>query len=102
MSLGPATSAPSVGTQSPPGFSHVAPPPGFAYGCAATPSIAPGTPAYPQGGGPPGPGPGGPPGQGPSAQTHGHGHHPQEEFGGKIKASAAKLPRLELKGVDAP
>eukprot|EP00971_Amphidinium_carterae_P007732 153128-Amphidinium_carterae.1 len=39
----------------------------------------------PQGGGPPGPGPGGPPGPGPGAPTHGHGHHPQEEFGGKIK-----------------
>eukprot|EP00971_Amphidinium_carterae_P263482 5227505-Amphidinium_carterae.1 len=41
MSMGPPTSAASVGTQSPPGFSHVTPPPGFAYGCAATPGTAP-------------------------------------------------------------
>eukprot|EP00971_Amphidinium_carterae_P233903 4641312-Amphidinium_carterae.2 len=37
ISVGPQTSAPSIGTQSPPGFSHVTAPPGFAYGCAATP-----------------------------------------------------------------
>eukprot|EP00971_Amphidinium_carterae_P100342 1984436-Amphidinium_carterae.1 len=36
-SLGPQTSAPSVGTQSPPGFSHMTPPPGFAYGCDVAP-----------------------------------------------------------------
>eukprot|EP00971_Amphidinium_carterae_P349189 6490889-Amphidinium_carterae.1 len=101
-SLGPQTSAPSVGTQSPPGFSHVTAPPGFAYGCGATPSIAPGTPGYPRGDGPPGyPHGGGPPGPGPGTPAHGHGHHHPEEFGGKVKASAAKLPRLELKGVDA-
>eukprot|EP00971_Amphidinium_carterae_P322472 6408970-Amphidinium_carterae.1 len=46
------TSAPSIGTQSPPGFSHASPP-GFAYGCAATPGTAPGTPGFPHGGGPP-------------------------------------------------
>eukprot|EP00971_Amphidinium_carterae_P330033 6462882-Amphidinium_carterae.1 len=110
-SMGLPTSAASVATQSPPGFSHVTPPPGFALGCAATPVPAPGTPGYPQCGGPPGP-PGyphggGPPGSGPNPGTPGHGqpHHGQphhEEFGGKVKAAAAKLPKLELKGVDAP
>eukprot|EP00971_Amphidinium_carterae_P059475 1175979-Amphidinium_carterae.1 len=96
--MGIPTSAASVAT--PPGFSHVTPPPGFAFGCAATP--VPGTPGYPHGGGP-----GGPPGSGPPPGTPGQGqpHHGQphhEEFGGKVKAAAAKLPKLELKGVDAP
>eukprot|EP00971_Amphidinium_carterae_P330726 6463901-Amphidinium_carterae.1 len=77
--MGIPTSAASVAT--PPGFSHVTPPPGFALGCAATPVPVPGTPGYPSGGAPgppPGPPPGypqggGPPGSGPPPGTPGTG-----------------------------
>eukprot|EP00971_Amphidinium_carterae_P319601 6352151-Amphidinium_carterae.2 len=86
MSAGHPTSAASIGTQSPPGFSHVSTPEGCAFGCAATP--APGAPCFSQVGG-----------TQPTPGTPIPGQHQSDEFGAKVKVSAAKMARLDLKGM---
>eukprot|EP00971_Amphidinium_carterae_P038602 758850-Amphidinium_carterae.1 len=64
----------------------------------ACPGVGP--PLYPPGGGYPAP-PSVPPTAHPSQGATPHGASPADEFGGRVKATPAKLPRLEMKATDA-
>eukprot|EP00971_Amphidinium_carterae_P234660 4656625-Amphidinium_carterae.1 len=90
--LGPSASAVPPGL----GCSHVSSP---SVGCnMASASVSP-MPMYPQGyQGPP---PSVPPTAHPSHGGTPHGASPADDFGGRVKATPAKLPRLEIKATDA-
>eukprot|EP00971_Amphidinium_carterae_P053475 1053556-Amphidinium_carterae.1 len=67
----------------------------------ACPGIGQQMPTYPPGPSYPAPPPSVPPTAHPSQGATPHGASPADDFGGRVKATPAKLPRLEIKATDA-